>query len=179
MLDLLIIILLLYAIYAGARRGIALQLVYTIGYLLSFGLARLFFRQLGPSLELWIPYPSATLASDFTFFSSKVGLTLDKSFYAGIAFLMILFAGWLVTRFVAIFFHQLTYVPFKKHINHIGGGLLGFLVVYCGITLVLSLLAVIPITAIQSLLAHSFLAGLMIQHTPILSHQIWTWWLLK
>lgn len=174
MLSLIIIIFLAYAYYVGTRRGLAMQAVYTIGCLLSFIVARLSYLHTAPKLTLLIPYQSATEASQFAFFSHKTGLELDNAFYAAIAFMLILFFGWLLTRFVAILLHHLTFYPMERRLSVIGGGVLSAVTVYVGIFLFLTVLALIPATGLQSLLSHSLLTQGMIQFTPIPALH---WWL--
>ncbi|MFD0897058.1 CvpA family protein [Loigolactobacillus binensis] len=174
MLSFIIIIFLAYAYYAGTRRGLVMQGVYTLGYLIAFIIARLGYLHTAPKLTLLIPYQSATEASQFTFFSHKVGLELDNAFYAAIAFMLILFFGWLVTRFVAVLLQRLTFYPLPQRQSTIGGGVLSLLTVYVGIFLLLTVLALIPGAGIQSLLKHSLLAQGMVRFTPIPAIH---WWL--
>ena len=50
MLSLLILFILLIAFFSGTRRGFAVQVVYTIGYVLSFFAAQHFYKQLADHL---------------------------------------------------------------------------------------------------------------------------------
>ena len=52
MLTILIIICLGTSFYAGYRRGLMLQIVYGVGYVLSFVVAQKKYRALGEKLEL-------------------------------------------------------------------------------------------------------------------------------
>lgn len=58
MLTLFIIILFAIAYYTGARRGLVLQIVYTVGYMLSLSSAKKYYLVLAKKLELIVPYPS-------------------------------------------------------------------------------------------------------------------------
>ncbi len=174
MLSLIIIIFLAYAYYVGTRRGLAMQAVYTLGCLLAFIVARLSYLHMAPKLTLLIPYQSATETSQFAFFSHKTGLELDNAFYAAIAFMLILLVGWLLTHFVAILLHDLTFYPLSHRLSVVGGGVLSAVTVYVGIFLLLTVLALIPTAGIQSLLSHSILAQGMVRFTPIPALH---WWL--
>ncbi len=171
-----ILILLAIAFYSGARRGFALQIVYTVGYTISLIVARTFYQELATHLELLIPYPAATEDSKMVFFSAAEALHLDKAFYGAVAFLLILFLGWLVTKFVAIFFRKLTFLPVVKQLNTFGGGILNFVVVYVGIFLVLFVLSMVPLDTIQNLFRNSFLASFIVEHTPFFSKTVYDWW---
>lgn len=86
MISITIILVLAYFYYSGARRGAALQWLHVGGYALSFLAATALARPLGEHFTLLIPYPSATNAGQFAFYSDKIGLTLDDAFYRGFAF---------------------------------------------------------------------------------------------
>ena len=88
MISITIILVLAYFYYSGARRGAALQWLHVGGYALSFLAATALARPLGEHFTLLIPYPSATNAGQFAFYSDKIGLTLDDAFYRGFAFLV-------------------------------------------------------------------------------------------
>ncbi|MDH6364567.1 putative membrane protein required for colicin V production [Enterococcus sp. PF1-24] len=175
MLTVGILILLAIAFYSGARRGLVLQATYTLGYFISYIVARMNYRELGEKLELLIPYPSATQDSQMVFFSQEQALDLAGAFYAGVAFLLILGIGWLATRFIAIFFRELLFVSVAKKLDGLLGGILCAVVVYLGIFFILTIASYIPIPMIQSQF-ESGLARTIVEHTPIFSKQILQLW---
>lgn len=177
LLNIIIIVLLFIALYSGAKRGLMLQLVLTIGYLAAFWFALEYYGQLTDYLELIVPYPSASLDNQFLLYSQEIGLSLDQAFYNGVSFLLILFVGWLLTRFIGGLFGFLTEIPIVKQLNAIGGAVLSFLVSYVGIFLVLFLISTVPLDVIQNALAESSLAQWMITETPSLSDQVYQWWI--
>lgn len=166
MLSLIVIVALAYYCYSGARRGMWLQLIHVVGYILSLGLAWLTYKPLSAFMTQWVPYPSATEQSKFVFFTHQVGLTLDSAFYRGVAFVFMLALGWLVTRFVAMWFHDLTYKTADDRLSMWLGGAMNFLMGYLFIFLILYLLALIPVTGIQDMLANSAVAGAIVRFTP-------------
>ncbi|KAF1295704.1 colicin V production protein CvpA [Enterococcus sp. JM4C] len=176
MVTLFILILLAIAFYSGARRGLTLQLVYTVGYFISYLAAKHYYKDLAPKLELYIPYPSVTENSQLVFFTKEMGLELDQAYYAAIAFLLILFFGWILTRFVGIFAHSLTYLPILRQFDWIAGGLLSVVLMYVGIFLVLTLLTLLPVDFIQNLFKDSGVARGIVENTPIFSNQIQNLW---
>ena len=135
MLTILILLLLAFGFYTGAKRGLILQVLYSVGYLISYFVARTYYKEVASHLELYIPYPSVTPTSKLVFFNQEISLDLDKAFYSAVAFLLLLFAGWLVVRFLAIFLHGLTFIPVLKQVNGLLGGVLSVLVLYVGLLL--------------------------------------------
>ncbi|MFT8410425.1 MAG: CvpA family protein [Schleiferilactobacillus perolens] len=168
MLSVLLFLLLLYGIYGGARRGVYLQACYTVGYLLAGIAAMLGYRALGPHLDLWIPYPSASMQSFFAFFTTKVGLDLDQPYYNACAFLIIFAVGWLVVRCVMLWFTPLQFMPVPNTWNSVGGMVLGFLSQYTFLFIVVYFVALIPIDGMQHALSHSLMSR-MLMGTPGLS----------
>ena len=179
MLTFVILILLAIAAYSGARRGLVLQIVYTVGYFLSFLAAEFFYQDLAPKLEMFIPYPSATQTSKMVFFDQTISLDLDKAFYAAVAFIIILVIGWLLTHFIGIFFNSLTFLPLVNQLNWLGGGLLSVIVMYVGIFILLSILTLVPLDLIQNQFKSSGLARWIVENTPILSNKIQDLWVTQ
>ena len=177
MLSLLLILLLIYGFYIGARRGLAMEAFYAVGYAIFFGLALLTFKSWGPKFEMIVPYPSANLGSEFAFFSTKVGMELDDAFYRAFAFIFICFIGWIIVRFVGLYFKRLTYFPMYSDVNLLSGGIIGFVVTYVSIFMVLLLVAMIPVPGFQHALQHSFVASAMIKSTPVLTAMLSHLWI--
>lgn len=177
MLTLIIFLILAMGFYSGAKRGLVLQIIYTVGYFIAYLVAKSNYKALASHLELLIPYPSPTAETKLLFFDQKLTLDLDQAFYGAIAFLIILFAGWLVVRFLAIFVHGLTFVPILKESNWLAGGLLSFIVLYIGIFLVLSTLAMLPVDAVQNQFKNSGFARFIVENTPILTKQVQDMWI--
>lgn len=172
-----ICIILALGAYGGARRGLVLQLVMTIGYFISYFVAAQYYKVLGAKLDLLIPYPSASEGTQFSFYDQAIGFSLDQAFYNGVAFLVILFIGWMLTRFIGGLLNSLTYIPVLKQINALGGAVLAFVVSYTGVFLVLILLTMLPYAAIQNAFNESNLAQTIVENTPVLSKQIYNWWI--
>lgn len=177
LLTIIIVFLLLIALYSGAKRGLMLQLVMTIGYLAAFWLALQYSDVIKEYIELIVPYPSASMDNQFVFYNQELGLKLDEAFYNGASFLIILFVGWLLTRFVGGLLNFLTNIPILKQVNAIGGAVLSFLVTYVGIFLVLFLMTTVPLELIQQMIADSWVAQWIITETPALSESVYNWWI--
>lgn len=177
MLTLLILLLLAIGFYTGARRGLILQVLYTVGYLCSYFVAKTYYKSLASHLELFIPYPSPTAETKLVFFNQNLTLDLDQAFYGAVAFLLIIVAGWFVVRFLAIFAHGLVFVPVLKQANWLAGGIISLVVIYVGLFLILSMLSMLPVDALQNQLKNSGLASYIIKDTPIFSKQIYHLWI--
>ena len=67
MLTILILLLLAFGFYTGAKRGLILQVLYSVGYLISYFVARIYYKEVASHLELYIPYPSVTPTSKLVF----------------------------------------------------------------------------------------------------------------
>lgn len=176
MLTLIILIFLFIGVYTGVRRGLVLQIVHTLGYVGSFYLAKKYYVMLAEHLEMLIPYSQPGIGDKMVYYDPIEILNLDLAFYNAISFLIILFAGWLLTRILGYMLNSLTFLPIIEQVNTIGGGLLGFLMQYLGIFLILTFLTLIPFDFVQNLISESQLADWMITNTPVLSSAIYEWW---
>lgn len=177
MITLFLIIWLALSCYVGARRGFVLQLIYTIGYLISFVIAESSYLSLSRKLMLFIPYPAPTLETKLVLYNSSIVLSLDESFTAGISFLIVLLIGWLITHFIGIFFYNVTFFAVLKKGNKLGGALLSFCVVYVGVFLLLFVLSMIPLAGIQGYFESSGFARFIVERTPYFSKHIYDLWI--
>lgn len=176
MLTIIIVILLFWGVYTGVRRGLILQVVYTVGYFLSFVIARNYYVLVADKINLLVPYPSIEFGKELVFYNEQVSFILDQAFYNGLAFVLILAAGWLVTRIVGSMLNSLAFLPIIKTLNNLGGGILGFLIQYIGIFLVLTLASMMPVDIIQQQFSESELAYRIVSDTPYISQAIYEWW---
>lgn len=114
MLTLLILLLLAIGFYTGMKRGLVLQIVYTVGYFFVYLIARTFYQSLAAKLTLYVPYPSPTAETKLVLFNQNITLDLDQAFYGAVAFLLILFFGWLVVRFFSYFCTWTNFCTYNK-----------------------------------------------------------------
>ena len=176
MLSLIIILTLLFTLHTGARRGAVLQIVYTVGYMLSFIYASKNYVKYVNKLELLIPYPQPTPDSKLLFFSSDVFFDLDRYFYAGISFLLLLLIGWGVTRLVGILCYKLTFTRIPVVVNSLVGGGLALIVAVIAWGILLRLVSMVPLDIVQNTLRESRLAQGLIEHIPYFSNKIMLLW---
>ncbi|WP_326717376.1 CvpA family protein [Vagococcus jeotgali] len=177
MLTIISIIILGTAFYAGYRRGLALQIVYFLGYTLSFMAAKHFYKSVGKKIELFVPYPAPTPKTHFTIMDNALVFDLDKAFYASFGFILVLFVGYLLTKFVGMLCYRLTFTFLLKKGNSLAGALVNTFVTYIGLVLVLTMLSMIPLDFIQSAFKSSSLASFMVEKTPFLSSDLHRWWI--
>jgi len=173
------ILVLLTGFYAGYRRGFALQLVYFVGYTLSFYVAKSQYKSVGEKMELLIPYPAVTQTTKLTVFDNKLMFDLDKAFYAAFGFFVVLLTGYLVTKFIGMLCYRLTFIPLVGKSNQLIGGVINLVLTYIGLVIILTMISMIPLSVIQNAFERSALAKIMIEHTPVLSTSLYDWWIKK
>lgn len=60
MLDLIILILLIAGFVTGARRGLIVQLIHMVGFIIALIVAYTYYKPLADKFVLWIPFPAVT-----------------------------------------------------------------------------------------------------------------------
>ena len=176
MLDLLILFLLLGGLITGFRRGLIVQIIHMVGFIIALIAAYTYYQQLAEKFVLWIPYPGVTAGSKLSM--SVEQLDLDETFYHLLAFVIIFLVVKFCLQLVASMFDFLKYLPVLGFVARFVGALFGFIEFYILIFLVLYLLAMVPIGFIQDLLSHSLLTKTMFEHTPLLSEMVKNWWFI-
>ncbi|EKN65041.1 Colicin V production protein [Neobacillus bataviensis LMG 21833] len=175
MLDLAIIIFLIIGFFVGLKRGLILQLVHFIGFIIAYIAAYSYYDELAPKLTLWIPYPHFGEGTTLKILTDSSDM--DTAFYRAIAFVIIFFAVKVLFQIVGSMLDFIAHLPVLKQLNVFAGGILGFCEVYLIIFILLYISALIPIELIQNQLDHSILASTIVNHTPILSQQIKSLWI--
>lgn len=170
MFSFLILFIFVYFCYAAYRNGLPSQALATLGYIISFIIAFLLYKPLSKTLNLWIPYPSANYNSKFAFFDQNVGLTLDKTFYAAIAFTLVLIIGCMIWHFFMHGFDNLKYIKIDPKVNAWSSVILSFCITLINVYLLIFILATIPMQGLQQSLEKSTLVNLILRYTPGISH---------
>ncbi|UFT97978.1 CvpA family protein [Radiobacillus kanasensis] len=174
MIDLLLLGILILGIFVGLRRGFILQLLHVLGFIVSFIIAVLYYDDLSPRLNLWIPYPE--LPADSTWGIFLETLPLENAFYNAVSFALLFFGAKIVLQIIANMLDFVATLPILNVLNGWLGAVLGFIETYVLLFIVLYIAALVPIDFVQSALGGSGIASFMIEHTPILSKQIETLW---
>ncbi|MGM9927884.1 MAG: CvpA family protein [Bacillus sp. (in: firmicutes)] len=173
MLDLLLLFIFLAGIGVGLRRGLILQLIHFTGFFVAFIAAYMFYDELAPKFELWIPFPAST-DSSFNMLFDLFGL--ENAFYNAIAFVIIFFAAKIIWQIFGSMLDFIAQFPILKQLNRWGGGIFGFLEIYLITFILLYIAALLPIQSVQESIQGSFVAETMVKHTPILSTSIKDLW---
>lgn len=177
--NLVIGLVLFLGLYTGARRGLVLQGIHMIGYVLTWVCAGMFYRMVAQMIEMLVPYPSDAASSQFMLYNLIQNVEFDKTFYNALAYVMILVLGGLVTKVVASLCSQITKkVPLVNTVNGIGGAVLGLFVTWLKVFFVLSLLSIVPIQMIQDIFSPDALATFIVKQTPIASDVVVSAWLM-
>lgn len=174
MISIIIILVLIFGFLMGLKRGFILQMMHLLGFIISFIVATLYFKQLSSHLSLWIPYPE--LGDDKVWAVFLNSMPLENAFYNAIAFAIIFFGTKIVLQIIASMLDFLANLPVLRSLNKILGALLGFIEVYFITFIILFILALVPMESIQQRIEESFVAKLIIEHTPVLSKTIETLW---
>lgn len=177
MLDLAILAILLIGLLIGLKRGFILQLVHMTGFIVAFILAYVFYGDLAPNLKMWIPFPAIGDSSTLNMFFESVGL--ETAYYNAIAFAIVFFASKILWQMIGSMLNFITYLPILKQLNRWGGAILGFAEVYLIMFIILYIGALLPMDSIQEPLTNSFMAELIVKHTPFLSEQVKDLWFNK
>lgn len=178
-LTILIIIIFLFALYGGARRGLMMQLISTIFYLIVFYVAIEFYPAISERIDLLIPYPSANYGDSFALYTLDTGFQLDRAFYNIIAFMIILIIGGFISRLLIAVLNPLQHVtvPLPQGMDKGIGAFLSLILAYLFIFVGLFLLSTIPIASIQNMLEESTLARAILTESPYLSDYFYQLWI--
>lgn len=174
MVSLIIILILVFGFFRGLKRGFILQLMHLTGFIIAFIVAALYFRKLASIVALWIPYPDIGDDSLWAVFLNT--MPLEDAFYNAIAFAIIFFGTKIILQIIASMLDSLANLPVLRSINKILGAVLGFLEIYFITFIILFILALVPIGSIQTHIKSSFLATLIVEHTPFLSNALKSLW---
>lgn len=167
MVSFIILIVLFFGFLMGLRRGFVLQLVHLVGFIVAYIVASIFYKRFANQLSMWIPYPDLLSDSAWGVFLST--MPLENAFYNAVAFAVVFFGAKIILQTFAYMIDFVARLPVLRSINSLLGALLGFIEVYVITFVVLFIIALLPIDAVQDKIGNSFVAKLIIQHTPILS----------
>src|SRR5690625_2262669 len=174
MISLIILIILIFGFFMGLKRGFILQLIHLVGFVISFIVASLYFRKLSSHLALWIPYPD--LGDDKVWAVFLNSMPLENAFYNAIAFAIIFFATKIILQIIASMLDFVANLPLLRPVNKLLGAVLGFLEVYFIAFIILFILALLPVETVQVKIKSSYLATLIVEHTPFLSKAVENLW---
>ncbi|WP_047981650.1 CvpA family protein [Ornithinibacillus contaminans] len=174
MIDLLLLLLLIFGFLIGLKRGLILQAVHLIGFIVSFVLAATFYDDLASKLALWIPYPE--LSDESLWADFLEALPLENAFYNAISFAILFFVAKIALQIVASMIDVLASLPILNSINKLLGAILGFLEIYLILFVILYIIVLTPIGTIQEWVNDSNVALFIVENTPYFSDKIKDLW---
>lgn len=174
MLDIILFLLLIGGVIVGAKRGLVVQLLHMVGFIVALFVAYRYYKPLSAYFVLWIPYPAVTDESRFTMAIGQ--LDLDQTFYQLFAFALIFFAVKFGLQLLASMFDFLKYLPVLGFLSKILGAILGFIEVYVLLFFFIYVFALLPIEFIQTHLENSWIAKSILENTPYFSEKVKEWW---
>lgn len=175
MLDLVLIIILLFGILVGLKRGFILQFVHLTGFIISYIVAYQYFDDLAPKLKLWVPYPITSESPELLALLN--GEDLEGAYYRAIAFVLLFIGTKIVMQIIGSMLDFVALLPILKQLNKWAGSILGFLESYLVLFIFLFIGALIPIVPLQQALDQSILADLIVNHTPYFSNKVNELWI--
>lgn len=174
MIDLILLILLVFGIFVGLKRGFILQLLHLVGFIIAFIVAMRYYDVISPHLELWVPYPDLPEDASWAVFLGET--SMESAFYNAIAFFIIFFAVRILLQIIASMLDFVAELPILRSLNKLLGGVFGFIEVYLILFLLLYIGALVPVEVVQSIIEQSGIATFIIEKTPYLSEEIRTLW---
>lgn len=177
MVTFIIILLLLFGFLMGLKRGLVLQVLHFVGFIVAFIMAAVYYDDVASKLAIWIPYPNSTDTSSWAQFLQS--MPVERAFYNAISFAVIFFAVKIIVQIIASMLDFVASLPILNSVNKLLGALFGFLEVYLILFIVLYILVLTPIEAVQHWINQSSLALFMIEKTPFLSGKIQDLWFAK
>lgn len=174
MLDLIILIVLLAGFVIGLKRGFIVQVLHLTSFIIALIVAYVYYKPLAEKFVLWIPYPGITDTGSLAIVIDR--LDLDRTFYQVLAFSVIFFTVKIALQILASIFDFLAFLPVLKSLNKLLGAVLGLVEFYLILFIVLYVLVLLPIDVIQTKMDRSILAGVILEHTPIITKMFQHWW---
>ncbi|ANB60092.1 CvpA family protein [Anoxybacteroides amylolyticum] len=175
MVDVALLFILFTGFMIGVKRGFILQFIHMTGFIVAFIVAYMNYDKLVPTLKLWIPYP--TFGDPETIKMLFESAHLDEAYYRAMAFAVLFFVAKIVMQIIGSMLDFVAQLPILRSMNRWAGGVLGFVEVYLLVFLLLYVGALIPVQNVQTELQHSFIASLIVKHTPFLSDMLKQMWI--
>lgn len=175
MLDLVLLIIFIFGILVGLKRGFILQFVHLTGFIVAYIVAYQYFDDFAPKLKLWVPYP---MSNDGPVILSLLnGEDLEGAYYRAVAFVILFIGTKIVMQIIGSMLEFVALLPILKQLNRWAGSILGFLESYLVVFILLFIGALLPVEQLQQLLDQSILADLIVNHTPYFSDKVNELWI--
>lgn len=178
MISLGLLIVLAWQFYLGYNRGLVRQVYELVAFLLAFVVASFNYQSLADRFTLWVPYAQATEEVTLVHFSDVNVFEMDSVFYAGLAFVALLVSVYTGLKLLGFVLGILPIKQVDRYAYRWLAGGLSVLVTVMFWSVVLNLLATIPFTSLQNLLAgNGLMKGLL--NLPFISQLCRYFWVVK
>lgn len=169
MINLLLILVYIIAVYEGMRNGFLNQLISFLVIVIGFWISFILSPAITNTLEVWVPYPPPTSAEAFVLYPEEYAFMLDQSFYHILSFLLIFLLFWLLSKLVLYIIEPLSRFEGNVYVDLIGGAVLNLITVSIIVFLVLFMLSTMAAESIQGMIADNAWVRFIIEKTPFLS----------
>ncbi|GAB6092409.1 CvpA family protein [Furfurilactobacillus curtus] len=173
-LSLIVIFLLLSALGRGYRRGFVAELVSTIGYLVVLIVAKILTPSVSAMIQTWLPTNHQHSVND-----QLLSTQVNHFWASGIAFWGLLIVGFVLLHFVMRSLNLFTHLPVIHGINAFAGAIIAGCLMYGLIFFGLAVASVWPSAWLHQQIATAPICQWILHQTPLLSEQIYQWWLTR
>ncbi|GEM00627.1 Uncharacterized membrane protein, required for colicin V production [Halolactibacillus halophilus] len=173
MMDLILLLLLIFGILRGMKRGLIVQVFHFVSFFIAFIVASRFYKAFGNMLEMYIPYPPLE-GETWAFFEAT--FNLEAAYYYMIAFVVLFFVTKIILSIITAMLDFVAELPLLNVANKGLGAVFGFFEQYLVLFIFVFVLSLLPVEQIQAMIAESNVARFMIEQTPIFSNRIMTLW---
>ena len=171
--SLIIVLLLIIAYRAGARRGLVQTVVNVVGYVAVTFAAGFLAHAYGPVFAEKMPQ----ITDEGNGFLAVAGINLNSAFYQIMLFWIFAIGLGIVFRMVSGSLGIFTKMPVVSSVNRILGGLASFLMMYAVIFFALLFAGSWPNAGVRNSVDDSTVARFILNKTPGLSEKIISDWL--
>ncbi len=172
-MSIIIIILLIIGLVIGYRRGVILQLLHLVGTISAIVISAMNYKTLSAKFDMVMPYPS-TAQSVNNPVLPDLG-NAEYAFYDMVAFFIIFVIAKILTQLIVSAFDYLQQLSVFGVGGEIAGSIIGLIEMVYILTVLIFMLAVVPLEFIRDAIGESGPASFIMEHTFILSDKFIEW----
>ncbi len=172
MISFFILLFFILSVGVGIYRGALIQGIHSLGLLIAYLFALLFYQNLVDIVSLWVPYVGFDIENTFAYYPASLLQNMDIIYFRLVAILIIIVIVWLITKLLTYSVRDLKFKEMDIQWNGILGGLFGFFSAWFWTFFILMFMSVLTFEVVQSSLANSTIANFIILNTPIFSGQV-------
>src|SRR5699024_2840271 len=172
-MSIIIFILLLIGLVIGYRRGVILQLLHLVGTISAIIISAMNYETLSARFDMVMPYPSTAQSVNNPLLPDLANA--EYAFYDMTAFFIIFVVSKILIQLIVSAFDYLQQISVFGKVGEIAGLVLGLVEMIYILTVIIFMLAIIPLEFIQNAIGDSWLATFIMEHTFILSDKFIDW----